>query len=182
MANKETEKRDNFGSKIGILAAAAGSAIGLGNIWRFPYEAGENGGGAFLVIYLVFIFALGVPLMLSEFIIGRRAQRNPIGTFKKLSPGKPWYIVGLMGVAAAFMIFAFYGVVAGWTLEYIFQAIKNGFSGKNAVEITAMFDDFTQSSFKPIMWQIIFMAMTAGIIMAGVKKGIEKYADRKSVV
>jgi NSS family neurotransmitter:Na+ symporter len=81
-----------------------------------------------------------------------------------------------MGVAAAFMIFAFYGVVAGWTLEYIFQAIKNGFSGKNAVEITAMFDDFTQSSFKPIMWQIIFMAMTAGIIMAGVKKGIEKYA------
>ncbi|MFC2098007.1 sodium-dependent transporter [Bacteroidota bacterium] len=169
-------KRDNFGSKLGILAAAAGSAIGLGNIWRFPYETGENGGGAFLVVYLVFIFALGVPLMLSEFIIGRRAQRNPIGTFKKLAPGKPWHIVGLMGVAAAFMIFAFYGVVAGWTLEYIFQAVKNGFGGKDATEITAMFEGFTQSSFKPIMWQIIFMAMTAGIIMAGVKKGIEKYA------
>ena len=176
MANINLGKRDTFGSKLGILAAAAGSAIGLGNIWRFPYELGENGGGAFLVIYLIFIFALGVPLMLSEFLIGRRAQRNPIGTFKKLAPGKPWYIVGLMGVAAAFMIFAFYGVVAGWTLEYIFQAIKNGFGGKNVTEITSMFDDFTQSSFKPIMWQIIFMTMTAGIIMAGVKKGIEKYA------
>jgi len=176
MANINLDKRDNFGTKLGILAAAAGSAIGLGNIWRFPYEAGENGGGAFLFIYLAFILAIGVPVMLSEFILGRRAQRNPVGAFKKLAPGKPWYFIGIMGVAAAFIIFAFYGVVAGWTLEYIVQAVKNGFAGKTSVEITEMFNSFTQSPIKPIIYQVIFLALTAGIIVAGVKNGIEKYA------
>lgn len=176
MANIIPGKRDNFGTKLGVLAAAAGSAIGLGNIWRFPYEAGENGGGAFLFVYLAFILAIGVPVMLSEFILGRRAQRNPVGTFKKLAPGKPWYFIGIMGVAAAFIIFAFYGVVAGWTLEYIVQAVKNGFAGKSSTEITDMFNNFTQNPFKPIIYQVIFLSMTAWIIIAGVKNGIEKYA------
>lgn len=176
MANINLGKRDNFGSKLGILAAAAGSAIGLGNIWRFPYEAGQNGGGAFLFIYLAFILAIGVPVMLSEFILGRRAQRNPVGAFRKLAPGKPWHLIGMMGVAAAFLIFAFYGVVAGWTLEYIVQSVKNGFAGKSANEISEMFNGFTQSSLRPIIYQVIFLSMTVGIIIAGVKKGIEKYA------
>ncbi|MCK5169411.1 MAG: sodium-dependent transporter [Bacteroidales bacterium] len=119
MANIDFSKRDSFTSKFGVIAAAAGSAIGLGNIWRFPYVVGENGGGAFLFIYLAFIFAIGIPVMLSEFTIGRSAQLNPYGAFKKLAPGKPWYLVGFMGVIAAFMILAFYTAVAGWTLEYI---------------------------------------------------------------
>ncbi|RLD30469.1 MAG: sodium-dependent transporter, partial [Bacteroidetes bacterium] len=126
MAKFDFSKRDGFGSKFGVIAAAAGSAIGLGNIWRFPYVVGENGGGAFLLVYLFFVISIGIPVMMSEFVIGRSAQRNPVGSFKKLAPGKPWYLVGLMGVGAAFMILAFYTVVAGWTLEYLYQSVFNG--------------------------------------------------------
>nr|MBD3621758.1 sodium-dependent transporter [Sunxiuqinia sp.] len=134
--------RDSFGSKFGVIAATAGSAIGLGNIWRFPYVVGENGGGAFLIIYLAFVVAIGLPVMLSEFIIGRSSQRNAFGAFKVLAPGKPWYLVGLMGVVAAFMILSFYTAVAGWTLEYVYQSFANGFSGKSSEELSLMFTEF----------------------------------------
>jgi len=107
MANTDFSNRDNFGSKFGVIAAAAGSAVGLGNIWRFPYVAGESGGGAFVLIYLGFILLIGVPVMLSEFIIGRRAKLNAFGAFKKLAPGKPWYLVGVMGILAAFLFLHF---------------------------------------------------------------------------
>ena len=107
MASTPPPVRDSFTSKFGVIAAAAGSAIGLGNIWRFPYVAGENGGGAFLFIYLLSIVLIGLPVMLSEFVIGRGAQQNAYGSFRKLAPGKPWYLIGLMGVVAAFMILAF---------------------------------------------------------------------------
>ncbi len=176
MANIDFKKRDSFTSKYGVIAAAAGSAIGLGNIWRFPYVVGENGGGAFLFIYLAFIFAIGIPVMLSEFTIGRSAQLNPYGAFKKLAPGKPWYLVGLMGVGAAFMILAFYTAVAGWTFEYIYQSIINGFEGKNSNELGVMFDSFRESSFRPILWFAIFMFLTSWIVISGIKNGIEKYA------
>lgn len=168
-------ERDSFTSKFGVIAAAAGSAIGLGNIWRFPYVTGENGGGAFLLIYLLFVLAIGLPVMISEFVIGRSAQKNPYGAFKMLSPRRPWYLIGLMGVGAAFMILAFYTTVAGWTLEYFYQAITGNLSGKNDAELTRMFDDFLQGSFRPILWFVIFMAFTALIILSGVRKGIEKY-------
>ena len=168
--------RDSFTSKAGVIAAAAGSAIGLGNIWRFPYVAGENGGGAFLVVYIAFIFLIGMPVMLSELIIGRRAQRNPFGAFKLLKPGQPWYLIGLMGIGAAFMILAFYTTIAGWTLEYLYQAFINGFSGKSAEELRTGFDTFQQSGFMPVVWQIIFMFLTAAIVWMGVKNGIEKYS------
>ena len=174
MAKFDFSNRDSFGSKFGIIAAAAGSAIGLGNIWRFPYVVGENGGGAFLLVYLFFVASIGIPVMLSEFVIGRGAQRNPVGAFKKLAPGKPWYLVGLMGVGAAFMILAFYTVVAGWTLEYIYQSIVNGFKGKSPEEIGVMFDQF-RLTWRPIFWFLIFMVFTAGIVIMGVKKGIERY-------
>lgn len=174
MAKFDFTNRDSFSSKFGIIAAAAGSAIGLGNIWRFPYVVGENGGGAFLLIYLFFIAIIGIPVMLSEFVIGRGAKRNPVGAFKKLAPGKPWYLVGLMGVGAAFMILAFYTVVAGWTLEYIYQSIVNGFNGKSPDEIGVMFDQF-RLTWRPIFWFLIFMLFTAGIVSMGVKKGIERY-------
>jgi NSS family neurotransmitter:Na+ symporter len=167
--------RDSFGSRFGAIAATAGSAIGLGNIWRFPYVAGENGGGAFLIIYLGFILLIGIPVLLSEFTIGRSAQRNVFGSFRKLAPGKPWYLIGLMGVGAAFMILAFYTAVAGWTLEYLFQSVINGFEGLTSNQLNDMFQSFIGTPWRPLFWFFVFMALTAAIIMSGVQKGIEKY-------
>jgi len=175
MAGGILPKRDSFGSKFGIIAAAAGSAVGLGNIWKFPYEVGNNGGGAFLIFYLAFVFLIGVPVMISELTIGRNGQKNAIGSFKAISPKKPWFLVGVMGIGAAFMIFAFYGSVAGWTLEYIFQSVKNGFAGKTPDELSGMFDSFIANPVRPLVWQFIFVLLTAGVVVAGVKNGIEKY-------
>ncbi len=173
--NADFPQRDSFTSNIGVIAATAGSAIGLGNIWRFPYIVGVNGGGAFLFIYIAFVLGIGIPVMLSEFTIGRRAQRNPIGSFKKLAPKRPWFLVGIMGVGAAFMILSFYAAVAGWTLEYIYQSVTNSFSGKTPVQLGEMFEDFRTGSWRPVIWFLIFMLFTAGIVISGVQKGIEKY-------
>lgn len=167
--------RDGFTSKFGILCAAAGSAVGLGNIWRFPYVVGESGGAAFLLVYLGLVLLLGFPVMLSEFLIGRRAQRNAFGSFRLLAPGKKWWLVGVMGIAAAFMILAFYSTIAGWTLEYLANSLTNSFAGKSSDELGNMFQEFHTQSFRPLLWQFIFMVMTAGIILGGVRKGIEKY-------
>ncbi len=176
MASVPNGERDSFGSSIGVIAAAAGSAIGLGNIWRFPYLTGQNGGGAFLLIYLGFIIAIGFPVMLAELTIGRRGQKNAMGTFKKLAPGKPWYVIGLMGIVAAFMILAFYSTIAGWTLEYLVQAVSNGFSGKSSLELKDTFESFQAAPFRPVLWQLVFMFLTGYIVFSGVKKGIEKYS------
>lgn len=175
MDHQDLPPRDSFTSKFGVIAATAGSAIGLGNIWRFPYIAGENGGGAFLVLYLLFVLGIGIPVMMSEFVIGRRALLNPYGAFKKLAPGKPWFLIGLMGVGAAFMILVFYNTVAGWTLEYIYKSITNAFDGKTSAELTTMFEGFREGSIRPLLWMVVFMALTAWIVLAGVQKGIEKY-------
>jgi neurotransmitter:Na+ symporter, NSS family len=176
MEKTDFTTRDSFGSKIGAIAAAAGSAIGLGNIWRFPYVTGENGGGAFLIVFVAFLILIGVPVMLSEFIIGRRAQRNAFGAFRKLKPNQPWYLIGVIGIAAAFMILAFYSTIAGWTLEYLYRSLINGFSGKSTTELQGIFETFVQSGFMPVVWQIVFMFLTALIVWKGVKNGIEKYA------
>lgn len=168
----DSQNRGSFTSKFGVIAAAAGSAVGLGNIWRFPYIAGENGGGAFLLIYLFFILAIGIPVMLSEFTIGRKTQRNAFGAFRKLAPGSGWPIVGLMGIVAAFVILAFYSTIAGWTLEYIIKAVQDGFRNQNTAEL---FEIFKSGTFKPLIWQFVFMVFTAGIVFAGVQKGIERY-------
>lgn len=176
MSTSGSGGRDGFTSKFGIICAAAGSAIGLGNIWRFPYVVGENGGGAFLLVYLGFILLLGIPVMLSELLIGRRGQRNTFGAFRRLAPGKPWWIVGVMGIAAAFMILAFYSTIAGWTLEYVFKALTNSFQGKSTQQLAHMFQEFHTQALWPIFWQVVFMILTAGIIMGGVRKGIEKYS------
>jgi NSS family neurotransmitter:Na+ symporter len=158
-----------------VIAAAAGSAIGLGNIWRFPYETGVNGGGAFLFVYLICILLIGLPVMISELLIGRSAQRNPFGAFKMLAPGKPWFLIGLMGVVAAFMILAFYTVVAGWTLEYIYQSFLGTLKGKGPVELKGMFDSFRNDSYRPLLWFLIFIGLTGWVVIAGIKDGIEKY-------
>ncbi|MEN8202220.1 MAG: sodium-dependent transporter [Bacteroidota bacterium] len=180
-------ERDSFSSKFGVIAAAAGSAIGLGNIWRFPYVAGQNGGGAFLLIYLVFIAAIGIPVMMSEFVIGRSAQLNPVGAFKKIAPGKKWHLIGLLGVVSAFIILAFYTVVAGWTLEYLVQSVKwmltsgkIGFSEMSTEETMNFFsghyNSFVEGMWRPIIWFVVMMFFTGYIVISGVKNGIEKYA------
>lgn len=170
------DNRDRFSSKFGVIAAAAGSAIGLGNIWRFPYVLGENGGGAFFLIYLFFIFAIGIPVMLSELIIGRRSQKSIFGAFKVLSPNVGFFqIIGIMGVGAAFLILSFYSVVAGWTVEYTVLAFGNQLADKSPDQLSSLFQDFSTSLWRPIFYMVVFMVLTAGIVMGGIKKGIERY-------
>lgn len=168
--------RDGFGSKIGVIAAAAGSAVGLGNIYRFPCELGNNGGGAFLLVYLLIVICLGIPVMLSEFVIGRSTQKNPIGAFKALRPRSAWPMFGYLGVFCAFIIMAFYSTVAGWTLEYIVKAVGNGFHGKDLATIEGEFDAFQQVGWKNVLWQCIFIFLTGFVVFRGVADGIEKYA------
>ena len=121
------QPRDTWGSKAGFVLAAAGSAIGLGNIWGFPTVAGQNGGAAFLLIYLAAVALIGAPVMLAELIVGRRTQRNPVGAFKALAPRSAWVFVGGLGVFTGIMILSFYSVIAGWTLSYIFKTIAGTF-------------------------------------------------------
>ncbi|MFV0592891.1 MAG: sodium-dependent transporter [Draconibacterium sp.] len=173
---KLPETREAFGSKFGIIAAAAGSAVGLGNIWKFPYITGIYGGAAFIFVYLGFIAAIGFPIMLSELIIGRNSKRNAFGAFKVLAPGTPWKYIGILGVSAAFFILSFYGVVAGWSVEYIVVSIQQGFSDKSPEQISELFTSFIQAPVKPVIYQLIFMTATGAIVVIGIKKGIEKFA------
>lgn len=170
-----TPSRDSFSGRFGIIAAAAGSAIGLGNIWRFPYVLGENGGGAFLLIYLAFVLMIGVPVMISELLIGRNAQKNAFGAFRKLAPGQHWYMIGVMGVGAAFLILAFYSVVAGWTLHYVYLSVTNALAGNSPDEMIAVFDGVQSTKGLSIFWTLLFMGGTAFIVRSGIEKGIEKY-------
>jgi NSS family neurotransmitter:Na+ symporter len=169
-------KRDGFGSKLGIIAAAAGSAVGLGNIYRFPCELGNNGGGAFLIVYLLIVLGLGVPVMLSEFVIGRRTQKNPVGAFRMLRPKSGWPIIGYLGVICGLIILAFYSTVAGWTLEYIVKAVGDQFSGKDLSVIEQEFSDFHNLGWKNVLWQVVFIFLTAFVVFKGVADGIEKYS------
>lgn len=129
-----------------------------------------------MLVYLLFVLSIGIPVMLSEFVIGRSTQMNPFGAFRKLAPGQPWFIVGIMGIVAAFMILAFYGAVGGWALEYLYNSVLNRFAGKNSEEISQIFEGFRGNSYRPLLWQVIFMAFTFLIVVAGIEKGIEKYS------
>ncbi len=176
MAN-QTAEREHFGSKLGVIMASAGSAIGLGNIWKFPYEAGKNGGAAFIIIYLTCIIAIGLALMLAEYVIGRRGGMNAVGSFRKLAPKSAWWLTGMVGVLAATIVLAFYGVVAGWTLEYLFQAIANSFADRSPDALEAQFDAFIKHPIRPLLWQLLFMGMTCALILSGIRKGIERYTE-----
>ena len=166
--------RANFGSKLGVILASAGSAVGLGNIWRFPYETGNHGGAAFILIYLGCVLLLGLPIMIAEFLIGRRSRANTAGAYQKLAPGTHWRWVGRMGVLAGFLILSYYSVVAGWTLEYIFEAASNGFAGKTPEEFITSFQQFSSNPWRPVVWLVSFLLITHFIIVKGVEKGIEK--------
>ena len=172
--SEENKKRDGFGSKLGVIAAAAGSAIGLGNIYRFPCELGNNGGAAFLLVYLAVVIFLGIPVMLSELVIGRRTQANSVGAFRKLAPKTAWPLVGYMGVLCGFLIFAFYSTVSGWTLEYIVKAVTNSFKGKDIATLDQDFTAFHNMGWRNVIWQAVFIALTGFVVFRGVKNGIEK--------
>ena len=168
-------KRGSFGSRFGTIAAVGGSVIGLGNIWRFPYVAGENGGAAFILIYLSISFLISIPIMLSEFSLGRATRRNAMRAFSKLAPGTPWKLVGYMGILCAFIILSFYCVIAGWALEFLRESVTDSFRGQSPAQIAAGFDAFVASGWRPILWTVVFIAASAGIILSGIEKGIERY-------
>lgn len=163
-----------FTSNIGAILAAAGGAVGLGNIWRYPYMLGQNGGGAFLIVNMFFVLMIGIPLMMTEFVIGRRTQSNVVGAYKKLERKKGWAAIGYFSILAAVLIYAFYSVVAGWTLNYIVMACTNQLSGLTPNEVADAFASFTSHSFWPVLFQLAFLALTALVISFGVQKGIEK--------
>ncbi|WP_425449390.1 sodium-dependent transporter [Dethiothermospora halolimnae] len=169
-------KREGFGSKFGVLAAAAGSAIGLGNIWKFPYIAGENGGAAFIFLYLFFILLLGVPLMVSELVIGRKGQSNVVRAFKKLAPNTKWHYTGILGVSTAFILFSFYSAVAGWIFAYVSRSISGDLISISPDKLGSYFNGIISSNIEPLIWQFIVIAFTAFIVIAGIKKGVEKYS------
>jgi len=166
--------RVNFGSKIGAILAAAGSAVGLGNIWRFPYEAGNHGGAAFILIYLVCVFAMGMPIMIAEFTVGRHAKASTGKAFGVLAPGTQWKWIGTLGVLAGLLILGYYSVVAGWTLEYILASLGGGFADKTSDDFVAIFQNFSQDPIRPLIWLLAFLFLTHFIVIKGVKDGIEK--------
>lgn len=170
------ENRGTFASKFGILAAMAGSAIGLGNLWRFPYMVGTNGGAAFIIIYLFIALVLCIPIMYAEFIIGRRSGCNAIGAFKKLAPHSCWPIIGVIGVIASLCILSFYSVVGGWTIDYFVKSLTFQFHNTDAASLGTLFGNTVSAGFEPILYLFIFLLVTALIVVAGVEKGIEKYA------
>lgn len=166
--------RVTFGSKLGILLATVGCAVGLGSIWRFPYMLGTNGGAAFLLIYILFMIFLGIPVMITEFFIGRHTRSNTVGSFKKMAPGTKWCYIGYNGILAAFLILGFYAVVSGWTLEYVWQTVNGTLYRTPDVDFTADFRDFSSNPFRPIFWTAVFVGLTHFVIASGVEKGIER--------
>ncbi|MFH1727640.1 MAG: sodium-dependent transporter [Pseudomonadota bacterium] len=164
--------RGHWSGKMGFILAAAGSAIGLGNIWKFPYMTGVSGGGAFVLIYLVSILIIGMPIMMAEIMIGRHTQKDPIGAFKSLKSG-PYWLIGAMGILTTIIILSFYSVVAGWSIHFLYEAIF-GFSGSDA-SIQNIFSNLYASGLKSSLWHTVFMLMVVGIVLGGVKNGIEKW-------
>jgi NSS family neurotransmitter:Na+ symporter len=167
------EKHVNFGSRMGAIFAAAGSAVGLGNIWRFPMLVGDNGGAAFILIYIMCILLVGIPIMVGEFVIGRHTQSNMIDAFRQLAPGKWWRIIGVMGIGVAFIILSYYLVVSGWTLYYAYSSFSGALSNPDC-DYGAFFGDYVANPWLSLISAVVFMLMTHLIIIRGVQEGIEK--------
>ena len=171
-------ERANFGSKLGVVLASAGSAVGLGNIWRFPTEVGENGGAAFILIYLICVVLIGMPVMLSEFVIGRHTRSNTATAYQKLAPGTWWRVQGGMGVFVAFIIMCYYVVVSGWTLYYAYSSLVGAlqYTGDDANYFSDFFDGFVSHPWLPVAFSVLFMGMVHFIIVKGVQNGIERFS------
>ena len=167
------QERAKFGSKMGVILATAGSAIGLGNVWRFPYMAGENGGAAFIVFYILCVVILGLPCMVSEFIIGRHAQANTARAYNKISSSKIWTAVGCLSVLTGFLITSYYAVVSGWCLQYIYASLMGHLDG-DPEYFKQYFANFSSNPIKPIVWTVVILGITHLVIQHGVRDGIEK--------
>ena len=167
------EERVNFGSKLGMVLATAGSAVGLGNVWRFPYMVGQNGGAAFIVVYVCCVLLLGIPCMVSEFIIGRHGASNTARAYSRLSGGSYWKIVGYMGVLTGFLITGYYAVVSGWCLQYIFASAVGSLNG-DADYVARYFAEFSSSPVRPVLWTVAILVITHFVIIHGVRGGIER--------
>ncbi len=173
----EHSHRAQWSTRLGFILAAAGSAVGLGNVWKFPYIAGKNGGGAFVLIYLACILVVGLPIMMAELMIGRHTRRNAVGAFAQLAgPRSPWRVVGWVSMGAAFIILSYYSVVAGWMLDYVVDAFRGSFGGKSAEAIERMFSGLIDDGARQIAWHFAFIALSLGIVIGGVQKGIERWS------
>lgn len=175
------DNREKFSSGLAVFFATLGSAVGLGNIWKFPYLTGNNGGGAFVLIYLICVLLIGMPVMVAEFYIGRKTRSNAVGAFSKLKCNRFWKIIGYMGVISALLIMFFYSSVAGWVYSYVIKAIKGDFFTLNnlpfdeaALIVENQFNSTVSNPFSPIIWQGIVLFVVSLILVAGVKNGIEK--------
>jgi len=167
-------RRERWGSRGGFVLAAVGSAAGLGNIWRFPYVAGEHGGAAFVLVYVVCVLLIGIPIVIAETAVGRSMQRDPVAAFRMLAPAPPWAWIGVLGTATVSLVLAFYGVVAGWTARYLFQALAGGFRQVPGGGFGANFSGFVSDTWQPLLWQALMMAATVAIVAVGVRGGIER--------
>ena len=167
-------KRASFGSKLGVILATAGSAVGLGNVWRFPYMTGQNGGAVFILIYVGCVLLLGIPCMISEFIIGRHAQSNTARAFRKVGGLNPLSYIGYMSVLTGFLITGYYAVVSGWCLQYIWASLIGQLEGGDPAFFTNYFTTFSQDPVKPIFWTFLVLSITAFVIVHGVRDGIER--------
>lgn len=168
--------RAQFATRLGVIAATVGSAVGLGNIWRFPYEAGTHGGAAFMAIYIAFVFLLGVPVLCAEFALGRTTHKGIFGALKALRPGSRWPWLGVLTIIATMMILSFYSVVAGWTFEYFADSVSGRLAGMGDDELHHEFTDFI-SGWRPIMWTVLFLAANYFVTVRGVQKGVEKASN-----
>ena len=178
MASPSESRHGMWSSRLVFVLAAAGSAVGLGNIWKFPYIAGENGGGAFVLIYLVCVAAIGVPIMIAETMLGRYGRQSPINSMRKLGRDAGasgfWSIIGWMGVLAGFLILSYYAVIAGWALNYVYLVATGTLVGATPDSAAAVFNDFLASPWQMVAWQTAFMVLTVWIVSGGVSKGIER--------
>jgi NSS family neurotransmitter:Na+ symporter len=173
----EHPPRALWASRLGFILAAAGSAVGLGNVWKFPYIAGENGGGAFVLVYLLCIAVVGLPIMMAELMIGRHTRRDAVGAFIHLEGRRSfWLSPGWVSIAAAFIILSYYSVVAGWTLDYVYRSLAGSFSGQPAEAIEGMFGSLIGDGPRQILWHFIFVLLSLGIVIGGVQKGIERWS------
>lgn len=171
------QSRGKFTTRFGVIAATVGSAVGLGNIWRFPYEAGVHGGGAFLLINIIFVLVLGIPVICAEFLVGRHSGSDVCHAFDCFKNGKRWKIIGWMGLCAATLILGFYSVVAGWTVEYIYQSLTSFEGAENANDLHSLFTSFSSSTWQPLFWTLAFLFVNYIILIRGVEKGIEKMSN-----
>lgn len=167
--------KDGFKSNLGSILALAGSAVGLGNIWRFPYMVAENGGSAFILIYIIMVFAICVPAFMAEVAIGRNTGLNIFGAFRKLAPKGWWFQIGTLGILGSFVISSFYIVIGGWTLAFLARSIVGSFNGMNASDVSVLFANFVDTPIETSAWALGFVVISVAVLISGVAKGIERF-------